>query len=133
MSQKTEISTSLQSDKTGFQLINENDKNFLWETSAGERVFRHNNSIIVELPPGRSTLTTSWLNGGYREDLRYIYNHQAIHECDDSHEATSLEGGCIEAYTSIIAEKLGLDPSCSTGLLTAANMRNVAISTHSFR
>ena len=110
-----------------------NDKQILWQSSNGDQVFRHNNSIIVELAPGRSTLSTSWLNGGYREDLRYIYNHQVLHENGDSHEADSLEGGSVDAYAAIIAERLGLEPSYSTGLMTAANMENVAISTHSFR
>lgn len=133
MSGKTELNTSLQSDTVEQKSIVGNDKELLWQTSASERVFRQNTSIIVELPPGRSTLSTSWLNGGYREDLRYIYNHQVLHESDDSHEADSMEGGSIDAYAAIIAEKLELDPSYSTGLMTAANMQNVAISTKTFR
>ncbi len=133
MSGKIELNTPLESDTAEQKSIDGNDKQFLWQTSTGERVFRHNNSIIIELPSGRSTLTTSWLNGGYREDLRYIYNHQVLHECDDSHDTASLEGGDISTYASIIADRLGLESAYSTGLMTAANMQNVAISTHSFR
>ncbi|SFM27080.1 adenosylcobinamide amidohydrolase [Methanolobus profundi] len=111
----------------------ETTKDLLWQTSGGELIFRHERSIIVELPPGRKTLTTSWLNGGYREDIRYIYNHQVMHGSDVDHEVSSLEGGSISAYAAIIAEELGLEPLTSTGLMTAANMKNVAITTHSFR
>lgn len=133
MSGKGEEKESLDKDSAEKMPGYENNKQFLWQTSSGDQVFRYNNSIIVELAPGRSTLSTSWLNGGYREDLRYIYNHQVLHESDDSHEAGSLEGGSIDAYAAIIAQRLGLEPSYSTGLMTAANMENVAISTHCFR
>ncbi|ETA66927.1 hypothetical protein MettiDRAFT_0330 [Methanolobus tindarius DSM 2278] len=108
-------------------------KELLWQTSGGERVFLHEKSIVVELPSGRNTLTTSWLNGGYRNDIRYIYNHQVLHESDVDHEVSSLEGGGISAYAALVSKKLGLDPLYSTGLMTAANMKNVAIVTHNFR
>ncbi|WP_321430961.1 adenosylcobinamide amidohydrolase [uncultured Methanolobus sp.] len=133
MSEKADINTSLQYDTNEPDLLDETEKLFLWQTSGGERVFRYDSSIVVELPPGRSTLTTSWLNGGYREDIRYVYNHQVLHAADDCHEASDLEGGSISAFAAVIAEKLGLDPLSATGLLTAANMENVAIVTRSFR
>ncbi|WP_094229093.1 adenosylcobinamide amidohydrolase [Methanolobus psychrotolerans] len=113
--------------------VDEIAKQLLWQTSGGEQVFLHEKSIVVELPPGRRTLTTSWLNGGYREDIRYIYNHQVLHESDVDHEVSSLDGGGISAYSTIIAQKIGIDPLSSTGLMTAANMKNVAIVTHCFR
>lgn len=115
------------------EVIEETGKRLIWQTSCGERVFLHRRSLIVEMPPGRCTLTTSWLNGGYREDLRFIFNNQMFDTPEHSHETSSIEGGNIAAYIAIIAERLGLDPSRTTGLLTAANMENVAISTHSYR
>lgn len=98
----------------------------LHETSSEERVFRQDTSIIVHLPEGRSTLSSSWLNGGYRENIRYIFNHQVQHS-SDSHESSSLKGGSIPAFVTSISEELRLDPVFSTGLLTAANMDHVSI------
>ncbi|WP_406656145.1 adenosylcobinamide amidohydrolase [Methanolobus sp. ZRKC2] len=102
----------------------------LLETSGGEKVYRSFDSIVVALPDGRSTLTTSWVNGGYREDLQAIFNH---HVPRGKHSPKELEGGSIPAYLEFISNNLGLDPERSSGLLTAACMENVAIVTRSFR
>ncbi|MDW7731350.1 MAG: adenosylcobinamide amidohydrolase [Methanolobus sp.] len=102
----------------------------LLETSGGERVYRKSGSIVVVLPEGRSALTTSWVNGGYREDLQAIFNH---HVPRGKHSAEDLEGGSVPAYLEFISKNLGLDPERTSGLLTAACMENAAIVTRSFR
>jgi adenosylcobinamide hydrolase len=102
----------------------------LFETTGKEKVYRHKDSIVLNLPSGRKTLTTSWLNGGYREDLKTIFNHRVP---KGKHAPKDLDGGSIPAYLSIIAKRLGADPDTSSGLLTAANMENVSIVTKSFR
>ncbi len=102
----------------------------LFETTGKEKIYRHPDSILVTLPEGRRTLTTSWLNGGYREGIRTIFNY---HVPKNKHAAKDLDGGSIPAYLEIIAKRLGADPKASTGLLTAANMDNVSIVTKSFR
>ena len=127
------ISSSMENNQIEVKNASWLPKELLWQTSGGEKVFLHEKSIVVELPAGRNTLTTSWLNGGYRENIRHIYNHQVLHESDVDHEVSSLEGGGISAYAALVSKKLGLDPRSSTGLMTAANMKNVAIVTHNFR
>ncbi len=102
----------------------------LFQTTGKEKVYRYSDSIVLSLPPGRKTITTSWLNGGYRDDQRVIFNHQVE---KGKHAPRDLEGGSIPAYLSIIAKKLGADPATTSGLLTAANMRNASIVTKSFR
>jgi adenosylcobinamide hydrolase len=102
----------------------------LFETTGKEKVYRYSDTILVSLPEGRKTLTTSWLNGGYREDVRYVFNHMIP---KGKHAPKELEGGTVPAYLRIIAEILGADPDTSSGLLTAANMDNVAIVMESFR
>ncbi|WP_242492513.1 adenosylcobinamide amidohydrolase [Methanolobus psychrotolerans] len=102
----------------------------LFETTGKEKVYRYKDSILLSLPEGRKTLTTSWLNGGYREDLRVIFNHRVP---KSKHAPKDLDGGSIPAYLSIIAKKLNADPDTASGLLTAANMDNVSIVSKSFR
>ncbi|WP_333786515.1 adenosylcobinamide amidohydrolase [Methanomethylovorans sp.] len=102
----------------------------LLELPAGEKVYRQDCSIVVKLPARRRTLTTSWLNGGYREDLECIINNQIPRGVKKGEE---LEGGDVSAYLSLLAAKLGFDPLKSTGMLTAANMMNVAIVSKGFR
>lgn len=106
------------------------EKNHLFTTSAGEQIYRQDNSIVVKLPPGRSVVTTSWLNGGQRDDLECIFNHTIPYYVDDEKD---LEGGNLFAYLAITAEHLGFDSSRCAGLLTAASMENVSIVSKSFR
>ncbi|MDI3485753.1 MAG: adenosylcobinamide hydrolase [Methanolobus sp.] len=108
----------------------ERKSTLLFETTSKEKVYRFSDSILVSLPQGRKTLTTSWLNGGYREDVRAVFNHMIP---KGKHAPKELEGGSVPAYLRIIAERIGTDPDTSSGLLTAANMDNVAIVTKSFR
>ncbi len=103
---------------------------FLFETTGGEKVYREENSVFVTFPKNRRTLTTSWLNGGFREDLHCIFNHKIPDTALGSHE---LEGGSVEEYLRIISRGMGLDPERTSGLLTGASMKNVTITTRSFR
>lgn len=103
---------------------------YLLELPAGEKVYLEDYSLVVKLPRGRRTLTTSWLNGGYREDLECIINNQIPRGVKKGEE---LEGGDVSAYLSLLSSKLGFDPSKSSGMLTAANMNNVAIVSKGFR
>jgi len=107
----------------------ENERVLLFKSSSGERIYRYATSIVVQLPPQRSVLSTSWLNGGHREDLECMFNHSISFHGDEE----ELKGGSAESHLSMTAVELGFDPALSTGLLTAANMENVSIVTHSFR
>nr|WP_319539832.1 adenosylcobinamide amidohydrolase [uncultured Methanospirillum sp.] len=104
--------------------------NDLFITSSGESVSRTDDSIIVKLPPGRVVFSTATINGGFRRDLTAVYNHQLSHAAIHSHE---LEGGSVESYLAITAERLHLDPDTTAGLLTAAKMKHAAVVTGSFR
>lgn len=100
----------------------------IMETSGGEEIAVKGTSLIVRLPEGRSTMTTSWLNGGYRDDVSAVINHQL-----PAHLHGSLGGKDLPGYLGRIAGGLGLDPGRTTGLLTSASMRNAATETMSYR
>ena len=100
-----------------------------WNFRPEKRIYRQNCSIVVKLPAGRRTLTTSWMNGGYRENLQCIINNQISREVQKGE--TKEEN--IFDYLSQVASKLGFDPLKSTIMLTAANMMNVAIVSKDFR
>ncbi|WP_319578761.1 adenosylcobinamide amidohydrolase [uncultured Methanospirillum sp.] len=104
--------------------------NDLFITSSGESVSRTDDSIIVKLSAGRVVFSTATINGGFRRDLTAVYNHQLSHAAIHSHE---LEGGSVESYLAITAERLHLDPDTTAGLLTAAKMKHAAVVTESFR
>lgn len=102
----------------------------IYELKSGEKVFRRDNTIIVDLPGLRRVVGTSRLNGGYREDLQAVFNH---HIPPGNHKAEDLEGGSVEAYLEIMTARLGLPHRHTTGLLTAAAMENAAIRSKGFR
>lgn len=106
------------------------DYQYLLELSEGEHIYRENTSLVVKLPPGRRILTSSWINGGFQENLECVFNHQIPHSVKS---VKDLEGGTITNYLSSVSKKLGFNPEKTTAIMTAANMKNVAFSSMSFR
>ncbi len=100
----------------------------IYETLGGEMVYRSGNTIIVKLPPKRNVLTTSWLNGGYRENIEGVFNHQLNQE-----EINELEKISVNDFLKCTAKSIGMNHEKVTGILTAAYMDNVSIVTKYFR
>ncbi|NPE29265.1 adenosylcobinamide amidohydrolase [Methanococcoides sp. SA1] len=106
------------------------ERKILYETSGKEVVYLQDSSLFVELPEGRKTLSTSWLNGGYHNNIEHVLNHTIDNR---SHGTSDLEGGNVEEYLKIVAKRLGLEPEKASGMLTTANMDNAVIVSDSFR
>ena len=119
-SNKNEETTSLRSQ---FKLI--------FKTSLGENICQCKDSIVVKLPKNRNSLTTSWINGGYKENIEAVFNHQLKKPCKDNPDG--LEGLTVQEYMKITAKRLGLNSEKVSGLITSADMEHVAISTKHFR
>jgi adenosylcobinamide hydrolase len=98
------------------------------KTSTGEKVFRFKKSIVIQLPEERNALTASWLNGGYREDIHTILNHQLNQD-----ELDYLEEGSVPDFMKNLARNLSTDPDRTVGFLTVADMDNVSIVREKFR
>ena len=98
--------------------------------ASGETVGRSDDAVIIRFPGRRNVLSTSWMNGGYREDLEAVFNHQmSLAACDTCHAGN----GSVQQYLDGVARNLGLDPETATGLITRAEMKNTAVVTESFR
>jgi len=100
-------------------------------TSSGEKVYRNEDSIVVILPKNRNCLITSYVNGGYSEDLEAVFNHQP--KPTEGCRSEDMEGGSVEAYIRIHAARLRLNPEKVAAMMTAAKMKNAAVATRSFR
>lgn len=109
--------------------INKNNKNraFILKISSDIGLFKIDDCLVVELPLNCNSLSTSVLNGGYKENLRAVFNHQLTQELVDE-----LEDQPIQDYMFKKAKKLGFSPDKASGLLTAANIKNFAVSKKSF-
>lgn len=83
-----------------------------------------NQSVAISFKAPRKVLSTSLLNGGYREDLMGIFNHNCGPD-DGSH--CKLRADTYQEHMRLLAVGAGLDPDRTTGMGTAALMENVAI------
>ncbi|MDO9325842.1 MAG: adenosylcobinamide amidohydrolase [Methanoregula sp.] len=96
----------------------------------GDTIERTDDAVVIRFPSMRNVLSTSWMNGGYRKDLKAIFNHQiSLEACEVCHACD----GSVQQYLFGVARDLGLDPETATGLITRAEMKNTAIVTESFR
>lgn len=95
----------------------------------GDRVYRYNKSVIIKFAGERAVLSTGVINGGYSENLTSVFNNDA---------KTAPGMGCqLKAPTyfehmEILASELGLDPKLTTGMGTAADMKNMSITVEKF-
>lgn len=103
----------------------------IFKTSSGDNIYQCNDSIVVKLPKNRNSLTTSWINGGYKENIEAVFNHQLKKPCKGNPDG--LEGLTVQEYMKITAKKLGLNSEKVSGLITSADMEHIAISTKHFR
>ena len=78
--------------------------------------------IIFKLNDAARVLSTSHLNGGYRDDIRYLFNFCEVFDSPD--DRCEMRAATNEGHLVSIAEELGLDPAVTTGLSTAAHMRH---------
>src|SRR5665648_1040400 len=101
----------------------------IYRLSAGDSVQCYNESIVILFEGKRKVLSTSSLNGGYREDLKAVFNNDcnpgAGLEC-------KLRASTYEEHIRIITSELGLDSDKTTGIDTAASMDNVWIKRDDF-
>jgi hypothetical protein len=60
------------------------DKNqefeLIMKTSDGDEILKNSDTVLVRFGPKRNGIVSSWLNGGYNEDLSAVFNHQLSQE-----------------------------------------------------
>ena len=96
------------------------------------RVRRVADAVVAELLEPHRVLSTSPLEGGMRDDVRWLVNHKMC-EPDEHVQVEDLPGGSIEGYVRDFCGKLGIDPDRSAVMLTAASMSNAAVERRDFR
>lgn len=81
-------------------------------------------SLSLMFAGKRNTLSTSALNGGYHENLLYIYNN----DCKlGAGMGCKLKADTYEEHLAILAGELGFEAEKCSGMGTAASMENVSI------
>jgi len=93
------------------------------------RLVRNGRFVVAELLVAHRVISTSARNGGQREELRYLVNHQSCEGTDHRERHAEITGG--EAYHNSSCLELEIDPAVSASMQTAANMNYAAVVTAS--
>ncbi len=97
-------------------------------TSLKDEVYYLKDTIFVKFNVKRNGISTSKLNGGFSSNLKSVFNHHLTQENIDY-----LEDHDVCDYLIQHCWGLNIDSSYTTGLITLAEMKNVAIVTESFK
>ena len=97
----------------------------------GGRLINTDQAIVINLAGPRRVLSTSVLNGGCRDDLRFLFNYCEVEGPAD--ELCEMRAATYEEHLRILAEELGLDPRTATGLSTAAKMKYAKLQSEFYR
>lgn len=101
------------------------------ELPTGDKVYHYQKGIVIFFNKGmRKVLSTSVYNGGYREDLSAVFNHDGT--CGQGIGYQMLADNYIE-HMRLVAVKLGLEPEKVSGMGTAAQMENFAACTMHYK
>ncbi len=90
----------------------------------GDQITRKNKGIIMTFEGYRTILSSSALNGGFQEQLDYVFNFD---EKNEESFCEMAESTYQEHLENIAWDKLEINPQMSTGLSTAADMENLVI------
>lgn len=107
-------------------------KEELFTTPMGDKAYFHKESLIIEFSGRRGVVSTSNYNGGYRNDLKYAFNHSCGKNILIQQKiCPGMKGNNIAEHYAITASEIGLPPEVSTGMGTAALIENRGIATRS--
>lgn len=97
----------------------------VYQLPSGDEVHRYKNSLVICFAGKRKVLGTGPNNGGYRTDLKAVFNN----DCNPGPGMScELRADTYPKHMDLVAsQELGLDAEHCTGLMTAASMENVAI------
>jgi adenosylcobinamide amidohydrolase len=89
------------------------------------RLVRNGRFVVAELLAAHRVISTSPKNGGQREGLRYLVNHQSCEGTDHRERHAEITGG--NGYHDSSCLEIEIDPALSATMQTAANMNYAAV------
>src|SRR5437868_10520545 len=101
-----------------------------WELLAGGATYQVRRSgrfVLAELAEPHRVISTSVGNGGQRDDLRFLLNHQSCEGSGHAERHTYILASGQEAYHDAVCAEAGVPSECTASMGTAANMNYVAI------
>jgi len=101
-------------------------------TSPFAELRRQGRHAIVELRAPALVLSTSHVNGGLRDDLHFLVNHQSCEPVKHQERFELITGLGQDAYHRHVCAELALDPAQTALMGTAAAMQYLGIVTHAW-
>src|ERR1700744_5121671 len=89
------------------------------------RLVRNGRFVVAELLVPHRVLSTSARNGGQREGLRFLVNHQSCEGADHRERHAVIMGNA--EYHDLACGEIGIDPALAAVMQTAANVNYAAI------
>lgn len=91
-------------------------------------VVRASRYVVGEFHRLHRVLSTCRVNGGFREDLSHVCNHQSCEGVQHTQRHREVMGLGLEAYHRMTCEEAGIDPQGAALMNTAANMQCAVLS-----
>lgn len=91
------------------------------------RLTRTGRFLIAELLVPHRVLSTSVLNGGQKESIRFLVNHQSCEATDHRERHHYIKEMGLESYHDSVCREIGLDSQAVALMGTAANMNYASI------
>ncbi len=85
--------------------------------------------VVAELQVPHRVISTSVTNGGQRDDLRFLLNHQSCEGTGHSDRHAEITARGLEAYHDVVCDEAGVPRQHTATMGTAANMNYVALIT----
>lgn len=104
------------------------DFRLMHETSSHDKIYANSDFLIVEFPYEKNGISISYLNGGYKENIKSVFN---MHLSTDS--INKIDMKTIDKFLSDSVDCIGLDNKKTSGLITHADIKNTSIVTKSYK
>lgn len=102
------------------------DFKLISKTINQDEIYLNNDSIVVKFSSKKNGIVTSWLNGGYKEDLTAVFNHQLSQKNIDKY----YNGGILrflEKLSADFSRQLNLKNDKLSGMVTSADIKKYSI------
>ena len=102
------------------------DFKLISQTINQDEIYLNNDSIVVKFSSKKNGIVTSWLNGGYKEDLTAVFNHQLSQKNIDKY----YNGGILRFLEKLSADftrQLNLKNDKLSGMVTSADIKKYSI------
>jgi adenosylcobinamide amidohydrolase len=101
-----------------------------WEVLRGSATYQLRRSgrfVVAHLLEPHRVMSTSVGNGGQRDDLRFLLNHQSCEGTGHTERHAQITANGLEAYHHLVCAEASVPAECTATMGTAANMNYVAV------